>query len=319
MKKYLCLLFTFCLFSNLILAQGSDCSTATAISNTGNYAGTTNGFSSQYWLIMPTMSGTINIGIESASSCGIVVDIVEFTDSQMNNCIPPGEGSEGRIVSNSSGGCAGFDASSMALSVTAGRFYYLRVAAFFVDEAYTLTIDFGEPLAAQLIQQQVSYQQGKALITWQTTTENDLSHFTIERSTNGRTFQVIGTVNTNASNDLYHFEDANLQDENYYKVVQHHLNGTSTAFDLLYLKRPSFLNDIQVYQQQERLTIACTAAKNQQIQTQIANAMGQILLTQTIELKEGFNQFSLPVIGSGYQCITIWSEADTWGQSYLIK
>ncbi len=70
---------------------------------------------------------------------------------------------------------------------------------------------------------------GQVVLNWTTATETNNSHFTIERSTNGLTFEEIGRVvgHGNATQQLsYSFSDVNPESgTNYYRLKQTDYNG----------------------------------------------------------------------------------------------
>jgi len=77
---------------------------------------------------------------------------------------------------------------------------------------------------------EVANEDCKALLNWHTAMEQNNDYFSVERSQDGRNFQVIGKVeavgNSNETQN-YHFVDAYpLIGSNYYRIVQIDLNGS---------------------------------------------------------------------------------------------
>lgn len=70
---------------------------------------------------------------------------------------------------------------------------------------------------------------GEVAISWSTATETNNSHFTIERSTNGLTFEEIGRVvghgNSSQMLDYTYFDLAPVAGTNYYRLKQTDYNG----------------------------------------------------------------------------------------------
>lgn len=79
----------------------------------------------------------------------------------------------------------------------------------------------------------------KVILDWETATENNSSHFVVERSTDGNNFQAIGTVAAAGnSNDLrrYSFTDVNPDHINQYRLRQVDIDGKFKYSAVLYVK-----------------------------------------------------------------------------------
>jgi Secretion system C-terminal sorting domain len=63
------------------------------------------------------------------------------------------------------------------------------------------------PLTVELISFQAQNTEGSNLLTWQTATETNTSHFDIERSPDGKIFEKIGAVKAKGSNSAYQYVD----------------------------------------------------------------------------------------------------------------
>lgn len=78
-------------------------------------------------------------------------------------------------------------------------------------------------------------QGNSALIKWATSSENNNSHFDIERSANGINFTVIGNrkgAGTTSAAQQYSYTDFSpASGNNYYRLVQYDLNGTPTIYE----------------------------------------------------------------------------------------
>lgn len=75
------------------------------------------------------------------------------------------------------------------------------------------------------------------LVEWKTATETNNHYFTVERSTNGFTFEAIGQVNGNGTSTQphsYSFTDQQpAQGTNYYRLRQTDFNGQSETFHIV--------------------------------------------------------------------------------------
>jgi hypothetical protein len=91
------------------------------------------------------------------------------------------------------------------------------------------TVSVASVLSAELTQFDVQNTEGsKNNLTWRTESEKDNSHFDIERSTDGKTFQSIGQVKGNNKPSSYQFVDNQPFATSYYRLRQIDFDGTET-------------------------------------------------------------------------------------------
>jgi hypothetical protein len=97
---------------------------------------------------------------------------------------------------------------------------------------YSATFTIGPALPVKLIDFNASNRQGKVMLNWSSTNEENFSKFVVERSTDGSSFVEIGTVRGKgnpASRNNYVFEDAKAQGKiNYYRLNQVDVDGRSS-------------------------------------------------------------------------------------------
>jgi len=88
------------------------------------------------------------------------------------------------------------------------------------------TINVTKALAADLNDFSINKDEAEAMLNWKTTSSDDVSYFSIQRSTDGNNFTEIAKINSNTSN-LYSFKDRDaLQDKYiYYQVAMIDVNG----------------------------------------------------------------------------------------------
>lgn len=86
------------------------------------------------------------------------------------------------------------------------------------------------PLPARLLSFQAeTYGEGRALLTWQTALEQNLSHFEVEKSLNGLDFKRIGSIEARGeslSEVNYQFIDENFREAAYYRLRQLDQDGS---------------------------------------------------------------------------------------------
>jgi hypothetical protein len=96
------------------------------------------------------------------------------------------------------------------------------------------------PLEVELAEIKISYQDCEALIEWTVLGKDDLSHFNVQRSTDGENFVTIGTQSSNSANGFYFMHADNgapLQDV-YYRIEIAEIDGTTKFSEVLLAQNP---------------------------------------------------------------------------------
>ena len=97
--------------------------------------------------------------------------------------------------------------------------------------------DTGDALPVELITFNGSCQNDLVEITWETASEYNSSHFDVESSRDGITWDVVKTIQAAGfSNELlkYNFKDNNVYGENnYYRLTQVDIDGESKTYDII--------------------------------------------------------------------------------------
>ncbi len=107
------------------------------------------------------------------------------------------------------------------------------------SEASNLSYDFalfGIPLPLELAYFKGEEDNCTALLTWATATEEETSHFNIQKSTTGLGFTTIGRVDAagNSTSLLtYSYTDTQLSADNYYRLEMVDIDGTTTYTDIV--------------------------------------------------------------------------------------
>lgn len=93
------------------------------------------------------------------------------------------------------------------------------------------------PLPVDLIEFRAEEDNGQVVLSWSTASENNNSHFTLERSADGENFQFVATVEgkgTTESRTDYSFRDASpYAGRSYYRLSQTDYNGTRKYFSIV--------------------------------------------------------------------------------------
>jgi len=122
--------------------------------------------------------------------------------------------------------------------------YYPSISIFKTGQCAvtTATLTICGALPVELISFDGEYNgQGEVNLHWSTATENNNSYFTIERTTDGVTYELIGTVNTKPAggNSLYQLnydfvdEHPVLGGTAYYRLKQTDINGNEETFRMV--------------------------------------------------------------------------------------
>ncbi len=138
-------------------------------------------------------------------------------------------------------------------------------------------------------------------LDWETLSEENTSHFDVERSTDGIHFSYIGKVNAagNSSDKLaYTFTDVNpASGTNFYRLKMADLDGTSSLSRVIAVKSGINLLTIELFPNpaNEVLQVQIPAARKEAVSLFITDALGKNLYSRSIQLTEGNNVLSIPV------------------------
>jgi hypothetical protein len=217
-------------------------------SNRGCLVG--NEHQSSWYYFIPTVNGTISMTIQTA------VDY-DFAIWQGTNCANLGPPIRCSFAGSNGTTGLGNGATDVTeddfgnrwvapLNVTAGVFYIMVIDNFTAD-ATPFTIDFTfsssnllncnpTPLPINLLEFIGEYESGVNKLKWQTASEDNNSHFTIERSTDLIEWEFVDVIQADYSNELYksyEYFDSRFETNavNYYRLIQTDFDGTKTVFE----------------------------------------------------------------------------------------
>ena len=263
-------------------SQGEDCGWATTVCNDATVAGNASGPGNRYELDLTNegclydehqtswyffhaqTTGTIELNINPAAA-----DDYDFAIWTTSNCPPTatplrcswaaGTGSTGLVTgSGDNSEDAGGDSWVESINVTAGDEFLVLVDNWSASSnPYTLewTLTNGASLDCTPLPVSLSSFTGKAdiksnLLEWTTLTEINNDYFIIESSTDGISFNEIGSVkgkgNSNVSVD-YTFIHGNIENSTYYyRLIQVDLNGEIILSDIIKINGTEKIN-LDVY------------------------------------------------------------------------
>jgi hypothetical protein len=176
--------------------------------------------------------------------------------------------------------------------------------------------------AATLLDNQVQ-------LNWQTAQEQNSSHFEIERSANGRNFDVIGRVNALGNSNTianYTLNDklntAIIASPNvYYRLKSVDIDGTFSYSKIIsiYLKKTN--ESLLVYPNpaKEDLNVQALCLKNAKATMQMIDANGKIIWQKEINMLNGKNNFQIDVskLIAGMYYLKIKGEDITLEKTFL--
>ena len=149
----------------------------------------------------------------------------------------------------------------------------------------------------------------KIALQWKVASEINLKLYAIERSSNGQTFENIGTVNAVnlfTDNGNYNFDDNfPLQGINYYRLVMVDKDGTTKYSKIISASQnnaTSFkLNKLSLSANNNNFNIGINSNYQQEIQVVLSDVNGRLLFRKSITLQKGFNNVDnkIPAINTG--------------------
>ena len=126
-------------------------------------------------------------------------------------------------------------------NIKPGVTYYFRVFAANYDFNYIYpSLTTADILPVNISAFNVAPSKNSVSITWTTATETNNSHFDIERSTDGKTYSKIATVQGNGTTSLSHtyqtYDNKPLNGTNFYHIKQVDADGKFQVSDVRFVK-----------------------------------------------------------------------------------
>lgn len=138
-------------------------------------------------------------------------------------------------------------------------------------------------------------------LNWETITEQNTSHFEIERSSDGINYTSIGAVIAagNATDKKYYsFTDNHpLPGINFYRLKMADIDRTYTHSRVIAIKNDNSLITIQIFPNPvtDVLQVQIPSLHKETIKVSVADAAGRIIYERNMEVAEGNNAASIPV------------------------
>jgi len=169
----------------------------------------------------------------------------------------------------------------------------------------TVTINFSAP--ASLPVHLVSFQgnmnkNNKVTLQWKVADNQTVSHFEVQRSSNGRDFKTIGVVlgseKTDVENYMF-YETLNSTDKVMYRLIMIDKQQDASYSKILVFQNKSVSNSnlIKIFSNpvNDKLTFSFTSSSTQIVDVKVYDMGGRMQLNQKVTSYEGSNMVSLPL------------------------
>ncbi len=150
-----------------------------------------------------------------------------------------------------------------------------------------VTVNNTTVLAAELISLKAKATQTQSLVTWQTATEQNNSHFNVERSQDGIAFDKIGEVKgagTSTKAKDYSFVDASpAKGTNYYQLRQVDLDGKETVSKTVAVNFDGKVGKAKVYPTLVKDVLTVELTSDAATQLSVRDVTGRLVLSKNTE------------------------------------
>jgi len=142
--------------------------------------------------------------------------------------------------------------------------------------------------------------QGKVELEWVVASQINNDYFSIERSTDGVSFETIGTIKgagTSSANTIYRFTDASpYEGISYYRLRQTDYNGKSELFDPIVLEYRKKVNQLTLNKAwpnpfSNQFTINYSVEDPTTVEISIVNLKGNTVFKNTVMPEKGENEY----------------------------
>jgi len=168
-----------------------------------------------------------------------------------------------------------------------------------VDSATPCTITPFNPLPVELVSFIGHSSIHGVVLSWTTASEYNSSHFNLERSINGSSWELVATVeaaiNSNSITEYTFTDDRPNTGTNYYRLVQVDQDGVFEIFNPITIEFNSGMGTNIIVlspnplNSSNDLVVSVAAEQEDNYSFLIFDAKGQVMETRTIHLTKGFN------------------------------
>ena len=180
----------------------------------------------------------------------------------------------------------------------------------------------GGPLPVELTSFSASCEEDFVTLIWQTASEQNSSHFDVEKSTDGEIWRVIGTVSAagNSTEEInYSFIDSEKSTgDNYYRLNQVDIDGKNEIFGPITISCGEEAK-ITTYPNPSKgeFNLVMYAKSSEKVILKIIDGNSRVISTKVLEIQNGINLFPiLENLSSGVYHIQLISES---GKTTVLK
>jgi hypothetical protein len=159
-------------------------------------------------------------------------------------------------------------------------------------------------------------------LSWSTASEQNSSHFDVEKSTDGENWRVIGTISAagNSTQDIhYSFVDSEKSiDQNYYRLNQVDIDGKNEYFGPITVACEEDAK-INTYPNPSKgeFNLVMHAQTNEKVTLKISDGNSRVISTKVLDLQNGINLFPIREnLSSGVYHIQLITES---GKTTVLK
>jgi hypothetical protein len=180
----------------------------------------------------------------------------------------------------------------------------------------------GSPLPVELTSFTASCDEEVVTLSWSTASEQNSSHFDVEKSTDGENWRVIGTISAagNSTQDIhYSFVDSEKSnDQNYYRLNQVDIDGKNEYFGPITVACEENTK-INTYPNPSKgeFNLVMHAQTNEKVTFKITDGNSRVISTKVLDLQNGINLFPIREnLSSGVYHIQLITES---GKTTVLK
>lgn len=167
------------------------------------------------------------------------------------------------------------------------------------------------------------HQQQTVMIDWRTEQEENLSHFEVERSTDGWVFESVAEmpIGPNKGNNRYRYQDPVRQlQQLYYRIKAVDLDGTLTYSSIREVKMDIAMVEVFPNPTRERLNLRVNGRAGQ-ARVQLADTQGQVILRETLKLSGALetHSYELNELPSGIYLLTFTQNGVSKVQKVFVR
>ncbi len=182
----------------------------------------------------------------------------------------------------------------------------------------------GSIVPVELVNFEAIEESNANLLTWETASELNNSHFEIERSSDGLNFEKIGEIVGNGTSlelNNYFFKDESPLKNSYYRLRQVDYDNTFYYSKILNIKRKTLNHSVKIYPipATDNLTISFDALEKETININVIDIMGKSVKQKFIPIEAGNNIINLNFsdLISGNYFISIQTKSDVINRSII--